>query len=102
KSFDIGEGRSMLLDTKAMVHIMVRHVPEFWDGSTATAQSFFDRGTTAADITQYVGSVVRQNRQDLLAAVKAGAWKQVVGTVGDQDFTLGTKFGGRIGQFYPH
>jgi hypothetical protein len=61
KSFDVGDGRSVLLSTERMVHVMTHHMPEFWDGSIKSTQTFFACGATIDDVTSYIGSTVRQN-----------------------------------------
>ena len=43
KSFQIGEnGQAFSLDRNAMVHILTRHAPEFWDGSVKATQMLVD------------------------------------------------------------
>ena len=100
RSYQIGEdGQAFSLDKNAMIHILTRHAPEFWDGTVKATQSFFDSGMSVGDITDAVGSVVRQNRA-ALAEIGTNDVGQVTGDVGGQTYTLGVNFG-RIGQFFP-
>jgi hypothetical protein len=82
-----------------MVHILTRHAPEFWDGSVKATQSFFDSGMGVDDITNAIGSVVRQN-MSALAEIGTRGIGQVSGMVDGQAYTLGVNFG-RVGQFFP-
>ncbi|HEY0000879.1 MAG TPA: hypothetical protein VGB74_10525, partial [Actinoplanes sp.] len=102
KSHDIGGGRSVLLNHERMVHIMNRHMPEYWDGSRTGTQTFFLRTESIDDVTGYVGSVVRQHQAQIREYLETGRGpSQFIGTIGDRKFTLGMRRDGTIGQFYP-
>jgi RHS repeat-associated protein len=44
-------GHSFLLDRRAMTHILKRHHPQFWDGTTKATQSFFPKNMTTDQIS---------------------------------------------------
>ena len=86
------------LDKSGFSHILERHHPAFWDGSTKATQTFFDDALTVSDVQSAIGSVARQNREALID-IGAG-FGQVRGVVNGQEYILGVS-NGRIGQFYP-
>ncbi|EHR52036.1 Protein of unknown function (DUF1557) [Saccharomonospora marina XMU15] len=86
------------LDKSGLSHILQRHHPSYWDGTTKARQTFFDDSMSIADVENAIGAVARQNR-DQLINIGAGT-RQVQGTVDGIDYVLGVS-GGRIRQFYP-
>ncbi|GGQ39922.1 hypothetical protein GCM10010166_03540 [Couchioplanes caeruleus subsp. azureus] len=101
KGYDLGGGRPVLLTNERMVHIMNRHMTDYWDGSRKQAQTFFPRGTTVDDVSNYVGSVVRQNSGAIRRYLEKGGNSQFEGEVNGMRFKLGMRPDGKIGQFYP-
>ena len=55
-----------LLDKKGMKHILERHHPSYWNGTTKTKQTFINNHLTPDDIADIVHSVLKQNREELL------------------------------------
>lgn len=98
RRFHVG-GQDIDLTQNGMRHILTRHHPDFWDGSTKSTQTFFDRRMTPADIQEAVGEVLRQNRR-AFSEGRAGATGQIEGVIDGVRYRLGT-IDGRVGQFYP-
>jgi hypothetical protein len=91
-----------LLSTERMVHIMTRHMPEFFDGEAKAVQTFFPRSMTIDDVTDLVGSAVRQNSSGIRSFLEGtSSISQFTGEAGGNSFTLGMRPNGLIGQFYP-
>ena len=86
------------LDKSGFTHILERHHPAFWDGSTKATQTFFDSAMSVGDVQAAIGSVARQNREALMN-IGAGIGR-VRGVVNGQEYILGVS-NGRIGQFFP-
>ena len=86
------------IDKAGMKHILERHHPEYWNGTTKANQTFFGKKTTVADIEKIIKSVLNQNATSLRAGVKDG---QLSGTVNGARYTLGLS-NGRVGQLYPN
>ena len=63
--FQFGDSQ-FLLDKKGMSHILQRHHPDYWDGSTKATQSFFDKSMSIGDVEGAVGAVMRQNHDELI------------------------------------
>jgi RHS repeat-associated protein len=91
--------QSLLLDKKGMTHILTRHHPKYWDGTTKKTQSFFDSTMSVADVQDAISQVLRQNRAMLIRRGSQGSY-QIRGTVNGVDYVLGMNRG-RVGQFYP-
>lgn len=53
---------TFLLDKRGMDHILARHHPTYWDGTTRRTQTFFDPSTSVADVQRLAGDVLRQGR----------------------------------------
>ncbi|WP_450152388.1 polymorphic toxin-type HINT domain-containing protein [Streptomyces dioscori] len=90
---------TFLLDKKGMQHILTRHHPKYWDGSTKKQQSFFDSKMSVGDVQGAIGQVMKQNRDRLLEKGSKGMY-QMTGKVDGVDYVLGMNKG-RVGQFYP-
>jgi hypothetical protein len=91
--------QQFLLDKSNLTHILERHHPEFWDGSTKASQSFFDKNMSIGDVQNAIGAVLRQNRDTLISRGSRGMY-QIQGSYGGADYVLGLN-NGHIGQFYP-
>jgi RHS repeat-associated protein len=101
RTFDLGGGRSLTLTRERMVHIMTRHMQEFFTGKPTTDQSFFPAGTTIDDVTSLVGKAISGNRPQLRALLESGGG-QMDARIDGQDYQMGV--GGMrdiIGQFFP-
>ena len=82
-----------------MQHILTRHHPGMWDGSVRKNQTFFDGRMSVDDVQGAIASVMRQNREALIAQGSSDAY-QIRGTVDGVEYVLGVT-NGRVGQFYP-
>lgn len=90
---------SFALDRSGMKHILVRHHPEYWDGSKKGEQSYFSRQMDVESIADAVEAVMNQNRDEIIRRGSVGMY-QLSGQVNGEMFRLGIK-NGRVGQFYP-
>jgi len=86
------------LEKSGMKHILERHHPEYWDGSVKAKQSFFDSKMSIDNVSDAIGSVMKQNGE-LLEAKGAQGMYQIKGTYDGVDYVLGLN-NGRVGQFY--
>ncbi|WP_254600215.1 RHS repeat domain-containing protein [Burkholderia contaminans] len=86
------------LEKSGMKHILERHHPEYWDGSVKAKQSFFDSKMSIDDVSDAIGSVMKQNSELLEARGTQGMY-QIKGTYDGADYVLGLN-NGRVGQFY--
>jgi hypothetical protein len=64
RRFNVGNTQ-LSLSRNGLRHILVRHHPDFWDGSVRRKQTFFRRGTTVSEIENLVEAVINQNRNKL-------------------------------------
>lgn len=87
------------LDRASMKHILERHHPYYWNGSTRALQSFFPERMSIDDITEAIGAVLRQNRDTLLRR-GTNRMYQIQGSHDGVRYVLGIN-NGRVGQFYP-
>ncbi|MDN4526130.1 pre-toxin TG domain-containing protein [Fictibacillus fluitans] len=62
----IFENQNFLLDKRGMKHILSRHHPEFWDGSTKAKQSFLNKNMSIDEVADAIESVMNQNREILI------------------------------------
>ncbi|MEU7088018.1 hypothetical protein [Streptomyces achromogenes] len=98
RRFQFGN-QTVLLDKKGMQHILTRHHPKYWDGSTKKDQSFLDSRMSVKDVESAIGEVLRQNREIL--AQRGSSWiLPLRGKVDGVRYALGLNRG-RVGQFYP-
>lgn len=87
------------LGNNDMKHILSRHHPEYWDGTTKQqGQTFFKRSMGIDNVADSVLSVANQNRQSLSKIGRSSG--QVEGIVNGTKYILGVK-DGRFHQFYP-
>ncbi|MBD2184956.1 hypothetical protein H6S82_18810 [Planktothrix sp. FACHB-1355] len=82
-----------------MRHILTRHHPDYWDGSTRTTQTFLRRNMTINEIENAIESVIDQNHQRL-SRLGANGSDKVEGLVNGTIYILQVSRG-RIGSFYP-
>lgn len=92
-------GENVLLDKAGMKHILERHHPSYWNGTTKLTQSFFQKKMTPADIESAIAEVLKQNR-NRIAEIGANGICQMTGTVNGVRYQLGLNRG-RVGQFFP-
>ncbi|MEC8026015.1 MAG: zeta toxin family protein, partial [Myxococcota bacterium] len=92
----------VMLDRSAMQHMLERHHPDYWNGTTKTSQSFFDRRLSVEDVADISMEVLRQNRANLLSGSRysGGISGQYRGTVDGREYVVGLR-GGKIGQLFP-
>lgn len=86
------------LDRSGMSHILERHHPIYWNGTTTPVQTFFDESMTIADVEHVVREVLRQNRDELMG-IGSGSG-QVSAVVDGVSYVVGVTRG-RVGQCYP-
>jgi RHS repeat-associated protein len=98
KKFQIGANK-FLFTKGGMKHILERHHPKYWNGTTKATQTFLPRSWTTGDIESAVLAVLNQNRGRL--GNGAPRYGQISGTYGGYKFTLGFN-NYHIYQFYPH
>ena len=86
------------LGTNDMRHILERHHPRFWNGSTRTRNTSFRENMTINEVTNAVLEVANQNRQTLSRLGRGTG--QVRGVFNGVRYVLGVRRG-RFHQFYP-
>nr|WP_128800003.1 hypothetical protein [Corallococcus coralloides] len=94
-----GFAETFLLDKKGLQHILERHHPRYWDGTTKEAQSFFGAKMSFEDVSRAIEAVLQQNRERMVGRGTRGMY-QLRGTVDGVEYVLGLNQG-RVGQFYP-
>ncbi|MGH9181875.1 MAG: polymorphic toxin-type HINT domain-containing protein, partial [Acidimicrobiales bacterium] len=90
---------TFLLDKRGMDHILARHHPRYWNGSTRATQTFFEESATVDDVATGVGAVLQQNRDELLAR-GTNLRTAVSGIVDGVEYKV-TVAEGRVVQFFP-
>ncbi|GDY32629.1 hypothetical protein GTS_42620 [Gandjariella thermophila] len=93
------DNQQFILDKRDMRHILTRHHPDYWDGSTKAQQTFFDKGTSISDVENTISQVLSQNRDTLIQQGSNGMY-QIEGVVDGREYVLGINRG-HVGQFYP-
>ena len=88
-----------MLDKSGMKHILERHHPKFWNGTTKAKQSFFPKNMSPSQIQDAVGEVLKQNR-GRVGEIGSNGVGQMTGTVNGVKYQLGLNRG-RVGQFFP-
>ena len=81
-----------------MKHILERHHPEYWNGTIKNTQTFLDKSMTIEDISNYIGDIMKQNRNILIEKGTVGMY-QIEGTINNVTYVVGFE-NGLIGQFY--
>jgi RHS repeat-associated protein len=97
-TFRFGHNR-YILDKKGIKHILERHHPDYWDGTTKDVQTFLDPALGVDDIRRIVGEVMRQNGSRLAVEGAANQRFQIQGTVDGVRYVVGLNRG-RVGQLY--
>ncbi len=82
-----------------MGHILKRHHPDFWDGSSKASRTFFDQGMGVDDVADVITSVMKQNSDRLLSRGNLDTF-QIDGIVDGVKYVVGIAKG-RIGQAFP-
>ncbi|WP_375755335.1 hypothetical protein [Corallococcus exercitus] len=98
KRFQAGS-ETFLLDKKGLQHILERHHPRYWNGTTKASQSFFGAKMGFEDVIRAIEAVLQQNRERMVGRGTRGMY-QLRGTVDGVEYILGLNQG-RVGQFYP-
>lgn len=96
--FNFGNVR-LLLTRERMEHILLRHHPNFWDGSTKASQTFFNRRLSVDDIGNLIRQTLEANRERIIREGANGAY-QITHEIEGTTYVLGVTRG-HIGQFYP-
>ncbi|MCA4825772.1 MAG: RHS repeat-associated core domain-containing protein, partial [Serratia rubidaea] len=99
KNFHFGN-QIFKLDKAGMKHILERHHPEYWNGSTKAQQSFLSERMSINDVSDAVSDIMKQNRDVLINRGSQGMY-QIKGIHDGVEYTLGLNKG-RVGQFYPN
>lgn len=107
QSLSLYTGRSINLGNQSfrisrgnMKHILERHHPRFWNGTTKSVQTFFDKNMSVIEIETAILAVISQNRAQLTKIGTNAKRGQVTGVYRGKQYKLGIKRG-QIGQFYP-
>ncbi|MCI9888555.1 hypothetical protein JT358_08795 [Micrococcales bacterium 31B] len=87
------------LDKSAMTHVLKRHHPQYWDGSTKATQTFFNPSMSVAGLRDTIHVALKQGATRLKAA---GTNKRVewTGTANGVNYKIVVDKG-RVVQFYP-
>ncbi|WP_442801821.1 hypothetical protein [Serratia rubidaea] len=99
KNFHFGN-QTFKLDKAGMKHILERHHPEYWNGSTKAQQSFLSERMSINDVSDAVSDIMKQNRDVLINRGSQGMY-QIKGIHDGIEYTLGLNKG-RVGQLYPN
>jgi hypothetical protein len=89
----------VILDKSGLKHILERHHPNFWNGTTKATQSFFPKNMSVDEIRSGIGEVLKQNAARV-GQIGSNGVGQIEGTVNGIRYVLGLNRG-RVGQFYP-
>ena len=86
------------LDKSAMKHILQRHHPQYWNGTTKSTQSFFNPKMSVSDVRATIHGALRQHAASLRKlGSKTGTY---TGTYNGVKYKLVVSKG-RVVQFYP-
>jgi hypothetical protein len=96
RQIPLGDGVMKTIDKQTMNHILVRHHPKYWDGTTTAKQSFFPKDMTISEIGDLATAVALRNREQL----KRMGRGQVRAVIDGREYVLGVRRG-KIRQFYP-
>lgn len=88
----------LLLDRKGLKHILSRHHPSFWNGSTKTKQTFLFENMSIERIVDVIKKVLYENRQVIILQGTNDAY-QLESTIKGITYVVGLSEG-RVGQFY--
>ena len=98
KNFKFGSS-ILKLDKKGIKHMLERHLPNFWNGSIKTSQSFFNPKMSVPDITSAIESILMLNHARIPRAGASRIVRQFEGVYNGVRYVVGVNKG-RIGQFY--
>ena len=87
------------LDKSGMKHILERHHPRYWNGTTRSRQTFLDRSMSIDGVADAVLEVMKQNRDKIIEEGTNSTY-QIEGVFQGITYVLGFR-NGRVGQFYP-
>ncbi len=88
---------TVLFDRSDLQHVLVRHHPDFWDGTTKTTQTFLAKRMSLDDVEHVVSEVLKQNRDTVMSGGLSRF--QVQGVVDGQWYRIGLR-DGHVGQAY--
>ena len=86
------------LDRAGLKHILERHHPRYWNGTTKFSQTFVE-SMSVDDVVEAIDDVMRQNRARLIEKGTRGLYA-VRGVHAGTRYHVGLK-NGRVAQFYP-
>lgn len=86
-----------------MEHILTRHHPQYWDGSTASSkeQSFFDPDMTINDIKDIIASGVRDSKNEIESNLKKNKDSEIYTTVNKVKYKIVVSNAGKIRTCFP-
>ena len=85
------------LDKPGMKHILGRHSPDFWNGTTKKSQSFLPNDMSIPEIEKRIYTIMESNKEKF---IRIGAGEgQVKVIINGERNVVGVR-NGRIGQFY--
>lgn len=87
------------LDKSGMKHILERHHPKYWNGTTKKDQTFFNANMSINDVRSLIHAAMKQKAPTLRTKGTNGTIR-VSGTVNGVKYTM-TIVNGRVVQFYP-
>ncbi|PZT84502.1 MAG: hypothetical protein DI630_37005 [Gordonia sp. (in: high G+C Gram-positive bacteria)] len=87
------------LDKSAMKHILERHHPKYWNGTTKKTQTFFNANMSLNDVRSLVHAAMKQ-KASTLRSQGTNATFTVSGRVDGVNYTMRISKG-RVVQFYP-
>ncbi|MFF5022624.1 EndoU domain-containing protein [Micrococcus luteus] len=82
-----------------MKHILERHHPKYWNGTTKKAQTFFNANMSLNDVRSLVHAAMKQ-KTSTLRSQGTNATFTVSGRVDGVNYTMRISKG-RVVQFYP-
>lgn len=56
-------GNIISFDKRGMKHVLERHHPKFWDGTTKSMQTFLNENLTVNDVKDIVSEIIKQNME---------------------------------------
>ncbi|WP_206093836.1 DUF4244 domain-containing protein [Paludifilum halophilum] len=97
-------GHDLLLDKRAMKHILERHHPDYYNTELAKGKqktTFFDESMTVDDIISIVDRGIKDNREKIINnIIPNGGRGQITINVDGKEYILGfNRY--RVGQLYP-
>jgi hypothetical protein len=98
RTFKFGS-KKYFLGTNDVRHILERHHPSYWNGTSKPKQTFLNQSMSVNEVVNGIEAVVSQNRTKLYRLKPSG--DQVEGVYKGVKYILGVDGRGRIRQFFP-